>query len=152
MNDIQAKDEIDLGADQETQPRELCIVALEHLVPMYFGADKLKPKYDNFNFYALQLRIRIEMAFAMMTRKWGIYWRPLLIGLDKIKYIVEVVGRLHNYCINERIDGGPKHLLIVGPFVDADLEPMGMHMHRAINELGYSAHLHLYNQLSEQLS
>jgi hypothetical protein len=70
---------------------------------MYYGADKLKPKYYNFNFYASQLRIRIEIAFGMMTRKWGMYWRPLLVGLDKIKFIVEVVGRLHNFCINKRI-------------------------------------------------
>jgi hypothetical protein len=70
---------------------------------MYYGADKLKHKYDNFNFYASQLRICIEMAFGMMTRKWGMYRRPLLVGLDKIKFIVKVVGRLHNFCINKRI-------------------------------------------------
>jgi hypothetical protein len=70
---------------------------------MLYGANKLQSKYDNFNFFGSQLRIRIEMAFGMMTRKWGIYWRPLLVGLDKIKYIVEVVARLHNFCIDERI-------------------------------------------------
>jgi hypothetical protein len=43
------------------------------------------------------------MAFGLMTRKWGIYWRPLLVGLDCVRYIIEVVGRLHNFCINERI-------------------------------------------------
>jgi hypothetical protein len=45
--------------------------------------------------------------------------------------------------------GTPKHLLIVGPFVDSDLEPKGMKMHRAITELGYSPQLHLYNQLKQ---
>jgi hypothetical protein len=61
-------------------------------------------KYDNFNFFGSQLRIRIEMAFGMMTCKWGIYWRPLLlVDLDKIKFVVEVVARFHDFCINERI-------------------------------------------------
>jgi hypothetical protein len=45
--------------------------------------------------------------------------------------------------------GTPKHLLIVGQFVDQDLEPKGMRMHRAITKLGYSPHLHLYDQLEQ---
>jgi hypothetical protein len=86
---------------------------------MFYGADKLKPRYDNFNFFGSQLRIRIEMAFGMMTHKWGIYWHPLLVGLDKIKYIVEVDGRLHNFCINERIgEVGPG----CDPVVEANVQ------------------------------
>jgi DDE superfamily endonuclease len=96
--------------------------ASERLIPMNYGADKLKPKFDNFNIYGSQLRIRIEMAFGMMTHKWGMYWRPLLVGLDKIKCIVEVVARLHNFCVNERIlevgeDGGTS----VDPVVEANV-------------------------------
>jgi DDE superfamily endonuclease len=76
MNDnLLVKDEIDLGALIKNLPLRFCIIgdaayaASERLVPMYYGADKFKPMYGNFNFYALQLRIRIEMAFGMMTRK-----------------------------------------------------------------------------------
>jgi DDE superfamily endonuclease len=109
MNDNQSIHQVDIGAMIECIPLGHCVIgdaaytALEQFVPMYYGVDKLKPKYDNFNFFGSQLRIQIEMAFGMMTRKWGIYWRPLLIGLDKIKYVVESVARLHNFCINERI-------------------------------------------------
>jgi hypothetical protein len=68
-----------------------------------------------------QLRIRIEMAFGMMTRKWGLYWRPLLVGLDKIKYVVEVVARLHNFCTNERILEGAEDNPAINPVVEANV-------------------------------
>jgi DDE superfamily endonuclease len=113
MNKNQAIHEVDIASMIEKIPLGFCVLAdaaysaTECLVPMYYCSDKLKPNYDNFNFFGSQLCIRIEMAFGMLTRKWGLYWRPLLVGLDKIKYVVEVVARLHNFCINERIlEGG----------------------------------------------
>jgi DDE superfamily endonuclease len=48
-------------------------VPSEHLIPIYYGSNKKQPQYDNFNYYASQLRIRVEMAFGMMVRKWGYY-------------------------------------------------------------------------------
>jgi hypothetical protein len=39
----------------------------------------------------------------MMQKKWGTLWHPLLVPLEKTKYMVEVIARLHNYCINERL-------------------------------------------------
>jgi DDE superfamily endonuclease len=62
----------------ESLPRGVCIIGdaaytpTEHMVPIYQGVDKLNAKYDNFNFYASQLRIRVEMAFGIMQSKWGI--------------------------------------------------------------------------------
>jgi DDE superfamily endonuclease len=41
----------------------------EHLVPVYQGLCKTEARYDNFNYYASQVRIRIEMAFGMMSMK-----------------------------------------------------------------------------------
>jgi DDE superfamily endonuclease len=95
----------------------------EKLVPMYYQPDKKKAKFDNFNFFALQLRIWIEMAFGMMQKKWGILWRPLVVPLEKIKYIVEVIARLHNYCIDKRLleTGGT-----VDPVVEANITGCGM--------------------------
>jgi hypothetical protein len=55
------------------------------------------------------------MAFGMMQCKWGILWRPLIVPLGKIKYIVEVIARLHNFCIDERIletEGGNVDLVV----------------------------------------
>jgi hypothetical protein len=58
---------------------------------------------DNFNFFASQLRIRIEMAFGLMVKKWGILARPLSIKMIKMKRLMVAIARLHNFCINERL-------------------------------------------------
>jgi hypothetical protein len=80
-------------------------VATEHLVPIFGGAQALIARNDNFNFFASQLRIRIEMAFGLMVKKWGILQRPLTHSLKNIKYIICTIGILHNFCINERLKG-----------------------------------------------
>jgi hypothetical protein len=67
----------------------------ENLVPIFGGDLALKKENDNFNFFASQLRIRIEMAFGLMTRKWGILQRLLSVGLPSIKHL-----------INEQLKGG----------------------------------------------
>lgn len=82
-------------------------MATEHMAPIYAGAQRSQQKYDAFNFYASQLRIRIEMAFGIMAKKWGILNRPLSVKLSNIKYLISAIARLHNYCIDERIlEGG----------------------------------------------
>jgi len=75
----------------------------EHMAPIYHGKDKTRPKYDAFNFYASQLRIRIEMAFGLMVKKWGILSRPADIKLKNVKYFIAAIAQLHNFCINERV-------------------------------------------------
>ena len=77
--------------------------ASEQLVPIYSGSDAKVKKYDDFNYYASQLRIRIEMAFGLMQQKWGILKHPIRLSLRKIKYLVGSVARLHNFTINERL-------------------------------------------------
>lgn len=77
--------------------------ATEHLVPIYHGVDRLKDKNDDFNFFASQLRIRIEMAFGLMQVKWGILQRPVQSKLSNVKNMVQAIARLHNYVINERL-------------------------------------------------
>jgi hypothetical protein len=72
-------------------------------VPVYQGVDKLTPKYDNFNFFASQCRIRVEMAFGMMQSKWGILQRPLACSLTNMLWLAKAIARLHNLCINERL-------------------------------------------------
>ena len=76
----------------------------EHMVPIYQGADKLTPKYDNFNFFASQCRIRVEMAFGMMQAKWGILQRPVSCTINNMIWLSQAIARLHNYCINERLE------------------------------------------------
>ena len=75
----------------------------EHLVPIFGAELALLKDNDNFNFFASQLRIRIEMAFGMMTRKWGILQRPLSIALPQVKHLICCIARLHNFCIDEQL-------------------------------------------------
>jgi DDE superfamily endonuclease len=73
----------------------VCVIAdaayelTEHMVPVYQGVDKLKPRHDNFNFYASQVQIRAEMAFGMMTNKWGILQRAIGVSLKNIKWLMQ---------------------------------------------------------------
>ena len=75
----------------------------EKLVPIFGGNSALQKDNDNFNFFASQLRIRVEMAFGLMTRKWGILQRPLSNSLPSMKHLICCIGRLHNFCIDERL-------------------------------------------------
>lgn len=75
----------------------------ESLVPIFGDALALPKDHDNFNFFASQLRIRVEMAFGIMTRKWGILQRPLSVSLPSIKHVICCIARLHNFCIDERL-------------------------------------------------
>jgi hypothetical protein len=75
----------------------------EHLVSIFYGNVKANPLNDNFNYYASQCRVCIEMAFGLMTAKWGILHRPLQQKLGNIKYITYSIARLHNFCIREKI-------------------------------------------------
>ena len=75
----------------------------EKLVPIYRSEQSAKERYDNFNFYASQLHIHIEMAFGVMVKKWGILQRPITISICNIKHLICAIGVLHNFCINEQI-------------------------------------------------
>jgi hypothetical protein len=75
----------------------------ERLVPIFGGDLALKPDNDNFNYFASQLRIRIEMAFGLMSRKWGILQKPLTNQLGNYKHLICCIARLHNFCIDERL-------------------------------------------------
>lgn len=109
MGDREAIDQVSLGQLVEQLPGMYCVIGdcaytpLEHLVPIFRGANALLQKYDNFNFFASQLRIRIEMAFGLMVKKWGILARPLTIKLKSVKTLMFAIAKLHNFCINERL-------------------------------------------------
>jgi hypothetical protein len=75
----------------------------EKLIPIYRGADATSARYDNFNFYASQLRIRIEMTFGLMSKKWGILTRPLSVKMKHVKHLMICIAKLYNFCIEERL-------------------------------------------------
>lgn len=78
--------------------------ASENVTPIYAGNDARNKDYDNWNYYASQLRIRIEMAFGLMQQKWQILKAPLQIDLKNMKHVVGAICRLHNFIIDERTD------------------------------------------------
>ena len=93
---------------QSLPPGYICIgdcayQPTESLVAIFGGNLALQKDNDNFNFFASQLRIRIEMAFGLMTRKWGILQRPLSNQLPSMKHLICCIARLHNFCIDERL-------------------------------------------------
>ena len=58
---------------------------------------------DSYNFYHLQLRIRIECAFGMLTKRWAILRSAIPVGVTVAKTVALVLAlaKLHNYCIEE---------------------------------------------------
>jgi hypothetical protein len=44
----------------------------EHVLVPFTGGDRSASDKDTFNYYLIQLRIRIEMAFGLLTNKWRV--------------------------------------------------------------------------------
>ena len=63
-------------------------------------------------FFLSQLRIRIEMAFGMLTTKFQILKKPLQVKLCNTGKVFLCCARLHNFIINEGLaanDGDDHH-------------------------------------------
>ena len=60
---------------------------------------------DDFNFFQSQVRIRIEMAFGVLTRRWALLQTALPARLGMVRQIalVSCCVKLHNFCL-ERSD------------------------------------------------
>ena len=54
---------------------------------------------DAYNFFLSQLRIRVEMPFGLLVRKWGILQQKLGCSLNTNSDILVACGRLHNYVL-----------------------------------------------------
>ena len=76
---------------------------MEKLLPIYRSEQAARERYDNYNYYASQLHICIEMAFSLMVKRWSILQRAITIAFHNIKHLICLIGVLHNYCINEQI-------------------------------------------------
>ena len=78
--------------------------ATENMIPLFFG-EAVKEKENNiFNYFALQCHIRIELAFGLMTRKFGILQR-LYSGqrLHQAKKLMIAIALVHNFVIDQRL-------------------------------------------------
>jgi hypothetical protein len=70
------------------------------LVP-FSGSQRNNANNDGYIFCLSQLRIRIEMAFGLMSNKWRILRTPLQTSLKMSASILECCSKLHNFCINQ---------------------------------------------------
>jgi hypothetical protein len=110
MSDRDAINQISLGQFVENLPTgyvaigDAAYTATEHLAPIYYGRLGKIKRYSDYNYYASQCRIRIEMAFGLLKSKWLILNSPVRCPVGKLKLLVKALGRLHNFCINERTE------------------------------------------------
>jgi hypothetical protein len=65
-----------------------------------------------FNHILSSQRITIERAFGQLVRRWGILWKAIEFGLDKVPVIVIVAAKLHNICVDRWIKRGKTQMEI----------------------------------------
>ena len=73
----------------------------KHLLIPFTGTQKDEPDNDAFNFYLSQMRIRIEMAFGLLVKKFSILKKPMKQRLRLVSMIVLCCATLHNFIINK---------------------------------------------------
>ena len=52
------------------------------------------------NYHPSSMRQSIERAFGFLTRRWGIFWRPMSCDYGRWNIIAQVCAQLHNVCID----------------------------------------------------
>ena len=106
-----AIDQCSLGPLIDTLPEGYCAIGdaayypTERLAPIYYGVNRDDPLHDNFNFFASQLRIRIEMAFGLMQMKWR-FLQQARQPTKNLPMYVMAIARLHNYVVKYRLEQG----------------------------------------------
>ena len=71
----------------------------------YMGINLNSEKRREFNFLLPQLRIRIEMAFGLLVKKWRIFKKPLAQRKESnINRIILSAMLLHNFIIDSNIE------------------------------------------------
>ena len=77
---------------------EAFICSQQFLVP--WSGRGLPADKDSFNYHLSSMRQCIERAFALLTNRWGIFWRPLRCAYDRWTLVCMVAAKLHNFCID----------------------------------------------------
>ena len=68
----------------------------------FTGSQRSDPTKDAYNFFLSQVKIRIEMAFGLLTTKWQLLKQLLGVSLSTAADVLEFISCLHNFCINMR--------------------------------------------------
>jgi hypothetical protein len=89
---------------------------------------KLSESQDAFNYHLSLHRQVIERCFALLTWRWGVFWRPIKTKFGRIKDLVGCCCRLHNWC---QEDSAYKQIMAAGrpdaAFDNALLESLQEH-------------------------
>ena len=75
---------------------------MEHLLIPYTGDLTNDKDKDTYNFYISQMRIRIEMAFGMLVKRFGILATEMKTSVKNTSKILIACASLHNFLIDER--------------------------------------------------
>lgn len=67
-----------------------------------------------FNHILSSQRITIERAFGILIRRWGILWRPIGFGLNKVAKIARACAMLHNICVDSWLRKNPVRVMKEG--------------------------------------
>jgi len=65
------------------------------------GLDRYK---DSFNYWLSHSRQCVERGFGMLTKRWGIFWRPFTFSFHLLSTVILVCMKLHNLCLDRQID------------------------------------------------
>jgi hypothetical protein len=79
----------------------------QFLVP--YSGQGIGSEKDAFNYHLSSMRQCIERAFGVLTKRWGVFWRPLSCAYDRWSLVCTVAAKLHNYLI-ERNDAVPEEV------------------------------------------
>jgi hypothetical protein len=74
-----------------------------------WGGQGIGKAKDSFNFHLSVRRQVIERAFGILTRRWGIFWRPVCANFDKWALIATAAAKLHNVCIDKNVPVVARH-------------------------------------------
>ena len=69
-------------------------ILTDKCLTLFTGSQRLNPSKDAINFFLSQVRIRIEMAFGLLTNKWQVLKETLAVSLQVAAEVLEGISRL----------------------------------------------------------
>ena len=91
--------------DKDLLPPEYYIIGDEafkttqQLLTPWSGTGLSEAK-DSFNYHLSRMRCTIERSFGLMTKRFGIFWRPLQCKYERWSTVAVVCAKLHNWCLD----------------------------------------------------
>ena len=90
-----------------------------HMIPLFLGSQKLNIWNNLFNFHLSQIHMKIEQTFGIFVSQWGIFDRPLRMGLANVSTLILTATKLHNFILQGKYpeaDALPSHHEIICDF------------------------------------